>query len=128
MFRGLFFRDIRSRNAGREPEIREVCPYFKSFGRNGKSRETVEAVFLKDSLLDELPGKMGKGAEKRAIESKCPVCSGINETDDLYHDRKRVPITIEEKGSGVQTMSPDRGSLMALVVTALKLQRLVKII
>ncbi|MCC8066544.1 MAG: hypothetical protein LIO94_05515 [Clostridiales bacterium] len=81
-----------------------------------------------DSLPDKLPGKMGKGTEKRTVEGKCEVCSGINKTDDLYLDRKGTPITIEEKGTGIQAMSPDRGSLMALVVTELKLQSLVKII
>lgn len=48
---------------------------------------------------------MGKGTEKGTVEGKCEVCSGINETDDLYLDRKGTPITIEEKETGIQAVS-----------------------
>lgn len=97
----LFFRNIRGWDAGQEAEIREGFPDSEGFSRNGKGREAVGAVFSMDSLLDELPGKMGKGAEKRTIEGKGFVRSGVNETNDPYFDRKGKPVSIEEKGAGV---------------------------
>ena len=117
----LFFRDIGGRDAGREAEIREGFPDSEGFDGNGKGRETVGAVFLMDSLPNELPGKMGKGTEKRAIEGKGFVRSGVNETNDLYFDRKGKPVSIEEKGTGIQTMPPDAGIRMTKIVMGLKL-------
>lgn len=97
------------------------------FSGNSKSRETVRTVFLMDSLPDELPDKVGKGTEKRTIESKGAVRSSINKANDLYFYRKGELVPVEEKSAGVQAVSPDMGIRMEVIVMVLILTDLTMI-